>query len=86
MSRFSINCPHCDNPAQVRTSRSVTPLFREIYFQCDDFIECGHTFKASLSVMSTLNPSRRPRPGIRIPIGDVRKPANDDVPAEADQA
>jgi hypothetical protein len=87
LSRFSINCPHCNSQAHVRTSRSVTPLYREIYFQCEDFIECGHTFKGALSVISTLSPSRRPRPGIRLPMGDVRKPANDDAPVkEADRA
>lgn len=80
MSRFSINCPHCDSPAHVRTSRSLTPLCREIYFQCSGFVECGHTFKAQLAVLSTLSPSRRPNPKIRLPMDEVTKPANDDRP------
>ncbi|MBO9710688.1 MAG: ogr/Delta-like zinc finger family protein [Caulobacter sp.] len=83
MSRFSINCPHCNSLAHVRTSRSVTPLYRDIYFQCEDFVECGHTFKGALSVISTLSASRKPNPKIRLPFGDVRSaPANDDALVE----
>ena len=45
----------------------MTPLYREVYYQCLD-LECGHTFVACLEVIRTLAPSARPRPGIHLPI------------------
>jgi predicted RNA-binding Zn-ribbon protein involved in translation (DUF1610 family) len=90
----SIHCPHCGARSLVRTSEQLTPLVRELRYRCDDD-DCGHTFVAQLSVIRTIRPSAKPRPGIHLPIGnpalgctrprhandDAREPANDADPA-----
>lgn len=85
MSRSpSINCPHCQAPTTTRTSRAITPTYREIYYQCSD-VFCGHTFVCSLSVLKTLVPSQKPSAKVSIPFSpSIRQPsriplaANDD--------
>lgn len=88
-----LRCPHCDGLAKLRTSRDITPLYRELRFQCsnvedlDDQGACGHTFVASLVIERTIVPSARPNPRIKLPIAAPRvrrfdsgapAPANDD--------
>lgn len=81
-------CPHCNAQAKVRSSKTLTPLYRELRFQCtnvegDD--PCGHTFLASFEITRTIVPSARPNPRIRLPIGMPRPmtPANDVAEAAA---
>lgn len=78
-SHIQTKCPHCRAPAKVRSSKELTPLFKELRLQCTD-LECGHTFVASLTIDRTIAPSARPNPSIRLPIGHPRPttPANDD--------
>lgn len=92
-SAVKVNCPHCGALAKSRTSKVITPLFKELRFQCsnvdgDDF--CGHTFVASLVIERTVVQSARPNPRIRLPISAPRTrrdyngrplPANDVGPA-----
>lgn len=71
-----IDCPHCGGPAGARTSKLVTPLFKEIRYQCENIDgeePCGHTFVASLTIERTINPSATPNPRIQLPIGATRK-------------
>lgn len=83
-STLSIKCPHCKSKAATRTSREITPVYRELYLQCSN-IDCGHTYKAALSVVATVSPSAMPDPRIVIPMAPKRPlpgqkvaPANDD--------
>lgn len=81
-------CPHCEAPAKVRSSKTLTPLYRELRFQCsnvDGDNPCGHTFIASFEITRTIVPSARPNPRIRLPQGMPRPttPANDDDVAVA---
>lgn len=70
MSRAShATCPHCDTRATKRTSRKITEITREAYFQCNN-IECGHTWVALISAIRTIVPSRTPNPKVYIPISD----------------
>ena len=71
-------CPHCRAQAKVRSSKVITPLYKELRFQCSD-MECGHTFVASLTIDRTIVASARPNPTIRLPVGNPRPttPAND---------
>jgi hypothetical protein len=73
-------CPHCQALAKVRSSKQLTPLFKELRFQCQD-LECGHTFVASLNIDRTIVPSLKPNPRIKLKVGLPRPtlPANDDV-------
>lgn len=59
-------CPGCGGPSQVRSSRSVTPIFRTVYLVCKD-IECGCTFAAGLEVTHVISPSSRETPRVRLP-------------------
>lgn len=73
--RFTHQCPHCGELAKMRTTRAITPLFRELRFQCtnvegDD--ACGHTFVAALTIERTIVPSARPNPRINLPIAQPR--------------
>ena len=72
-------CPHCQTLAKVRSSKQLTPLFKELRFQCQD-LECGHTFVASLNIDRTIVPSLKPNPRIKLKVGLPRvvEPANDD--------
>lgn len=64
MSRApAMKCPHCRANAWARTSRELSPLLREIYYQCSD-VECGHTWVATLEASRTLSPSAKANPTI----------------------
>lgn len=78
-------CPHCDTRAIVRSSGQISPLVRELDYQCQN-IACGHTFVSQLSIVRTIVASACPRAGIHLPFGNpnlgpkrLPKPANDDV-------
>jgi len=71
-------CPHCNEIAVARTTREVTPLFKEMRFQCTNVESerpCGHTFVASLVIERTIVPSACPNPRIQLPIAPPRKRA-----------
>lgn len=77
----SIDCPHCKGPAQVRSSRSVTETYRQLYVRCSN-LECGHIFGAELTITHTISPSANPDPNVHLRIGSPRQrklpvPAND---------
>lgn len=61
-------CPHCRAGADVRTSRSISPTFRQTEYSCSD-ARCGHTFMVFAQAVRTLSPSGRPDPGVYLPIG-----------------
>ncbi|NII74842.1 F420-dependent methylenetetrahydromethanopterin dehydrogenase [Dyella sp. SG562] len=60
------------------TSRALSPLVREIYFQCMG-IECGHRFVAHLGIVRTLVPSMHPRDDVMLPM--VERRTNDIIVA-----
>lgn len=70
-------CPHCKTKSQVRTSKDVSVLMRELIYACLNH-ECGHTFAAFLEVSRTLSPSAMPDPSVYLPMSEHvrRKIAN----------
>ena len=62
-------CPHCKAKAQVRTSKEITPILREISYSCPD-PECGHTFVVHAEAVRTLSPSAKPDPLVYLPISE----------------
>jgi len=56
-----VTCPHCESVANIRTSRPVTRLTRELHCQCTN-LECGHTFVSLLEAVRTISPSNTPDP------------------------
>lgn len=73
-----VTCPHCNSIAKARSSKQLTPLFKELRYQCLD-LECGHTFVASLNIERSIVPSMKPNPRIRLKVGlpVATTPAND---------
>lgn len=87
------HCPHCNALAKARSSEALTPLCRELRYQCtniDGDAPCGHTFVAVIEIRRTIVQSARPNPRIKLPISPPRAPmglrgpasmaANDDGP------
>lgn len=76
----SASCPHCASKARISTSKKITPLTREIYYQCTN-IECGHTWAAHLSAVRTIVPSRIPNPTVYIPQSERSETMTDANPS-----
>lgn len=73
---MAFTCPHCDHIANRRSSRHVTALLKESYYQCSN-LRCGFTFAALEEVVRALSPPATPNPvvGLRY---SPRKPPPDD--------
>ena len=74
MSRApGMSCPHCKCAARARTSTALSPMFREVTYQCVNHL-CGHVFVCGLEAIRTLSPSAIPDPEIKLPLSQhVRK-------------
>lgn len=72
-------CPHCKNSAQVRSSRALTPTYRQLYLQCGN-VECGHTFAAELTITHTISPSACPDPEVQLRMAPPRRRHANDNP------
>lgn len=81
---MKIRCPHCRAVAAVRSSKDLTPVFRELRLQCTD-IDCGGTYVASLTIDRMIVASQKPNPRVKLKIGHPRpvSPANDDLAPDA---
>jgi hypothetical protein len=74
-------CPHCGGGTEIRTSREIDTLIRDVYFMCRDH-DCGHQFVAQLTIKHSIVASNRPRVGLNLPMFEPNtppKPANDDA-------
>ena len=80
--RNTIACPHCRSRMGIITSRQMSPLVREIYFDCRN-VDCGHRCVAQLGIIRTLVPSLLPNAEVSLPI--VERRANDITVAPASQ-
>lgn len=68
MSRvLAMDCPACGHRATVRTSKTVTPLFRELSYQCRD-PECSFAWVATLGASRVLAPSAKADAIVNIPL------------------
>jgi len=72
--RNTIACPHCQSRMRTITSRQLSPLVREIYFDCLN-VDCSHRCVAQLGIVRTLVPSLTPDAQVSLPI--VHRRAND---------
>lgn len=64
-------CPHCAGHLAVRTTRAVTPLFRQKVLQCRN-PECGASFGASDAITHQISPSACPNPSVDLPFSAPR--------------
>ena len=56
-----VTCPHCESVANIRSSRPVSRVTRELHCQCTN-LHCGHTFVSLLEAVRTISPSNTPDP------------------------
>lgn len=82
-ARNRLECPHCDEPCIIRSSKRMSKLTREYSYQCPN-IDCGHTFVASMEVRHTVSPSGTPDPSVVLPVPD--KMRRDVIRAQMDTA
>ena len=73
---MAFSCPHCKQTATRDTSRAVSVLTKEAYYQCKN-LDCGHTFKSIEQVIYTLSPSGMPDPTVYIPLSPRKHPKPD---------
>jgi hypothetical protein len=66
------------------TSRQLSTLVREIYFDCMN-VDCGHRCVAQLGIVRTLVPSLIPNAQVSLPIVE-RRPNDILVPAATHKA
>lgn len=64
---MATKCAHCGCVAYTRSSRMISPVSQEEYFQCSN-VACGHTFTAVREHRETLSPSATPNPLVRLPV------------------
>jgi len=76
-------CPHCLTHLSTRSSRSVTPLFKQKVLQCRN-PDCGATFGASSGITHQISPSACPDPAVELPFSAprTRRAANDGQPKQ----
>jgi hypothetical protein len=72
--RNTMACPHCRSRMRTITSRQLSTLVREIYFDCMN-VDCSHRCVAQLGIVRTLVPSLTPNAQVSLPI--VERRAND---------
>ncbi len=63
----SLQCPHCDCRGRVRSSETITPQHRKLYYQCSNVL-CGHSWLATVSYEYGLSPSAIPNPKVTLPL------------------
>ncbi|MEB0137973.1 MULTISPECIES: ogr/Delta-like zinc finger family protein [unclassified Undibacterium] len=67
MRVISLPCPHCEQPVRAIKSRTMSPMFKEITYRCNN-PDCGHVFIAGLEVLRTISLSATPNCLMKIPI------------------
>lgn len=67
MRVIGLPCPHCAQTVRAIKSRTMSPMFKEITYRCNN-VECGHVFVAGLEVLRTLSLSAIPNYQVQIPI------------------
>lgn len=56
-------CPHCQTPANRRSSRPMSEQTKEVHYRCE---VCGHGFKTIEQITATLSPSGIPNARVHI--------------------
>ena len=63
VSGMAFDCPHCGGVAKTRTSRRMSTVTRESYYQCEN-LSCGHAFKVLAQIVYTVVQSANPNPAV----------------------
>lgn len=65
---FRLTCPHCGSHVRIRSSKGLTPIYREAYLHCTDEDGCGWRGKMAMEITQTLCPSATPNPEVQLPL------------------
>lgn len=65
-----MRCPNCGGRVLIVKSKGITPMYREITYQCQAD-PCLLRFVASLSPVREIVPSGAPRAGFHLPSADI---------------
>jgi len=82
--KMIFKCPHCGSTSIIRTSRAISPLVREVYYRCNNFV-CGHTFKVMAEAVETVSPPSMPNPEIAAALDKRSRPSPSVVPPTAEE-
>jgi hypothetical protein len=82
--RNTLACPHCQSRMRTITSRQLSTLVREIYFDCMN-VDCLHRCVAQLGIVRTLVPSLIPNAQVSLPMVE-RRPNDILMPSATHQA
>lgn len=94
MKRYGgrVPCPHCRSAAATRSSREISPTYREQHLRCSN-LDCGWVGVASVIIERTIVQSAIPNAKISLPVTPPRRkpsgqpiPANDDAPPASAEA
>lgn len=50
-----IHCKHCGGKARIGSRQNITDTISNLYCQCLDVEQCGHTFVMTLSFSHSIN-------------------------------
>lgn len=74
MRIIGLPCPHCNHRVRAAKSRTMSPMFKEITYMCQN-PDCGHVFVAGLEVLRTLSLSANPNAAVQIPLSQHARDA-----------
>ena len=49
-------CPHCGAKALITSSNILSNIVKDLYCQCENTVECGASFVATLAFKHMINP------------------------------
>jgi cell division protein ZapA len=49
-------CPHCGAKALITSSNILSNIVKDLYCQCENSVECGASFVATLAFKHMINP------------------------------
>lgn len=83
-----VSCPDCGGRIAIRSSRSLTPTYRQARADCQNEA-CGARFGIGVEITHAIIRGEHPNPNIHLPVSPPRNrapgvpvPANDDGGSE----
>jgi len=76
-----MRCPHCTRGAAARSSRQLSRLLKEVYYQCKN-PACSFAWVAQVEAVRGLSPSGMPNPAVNLPVSPWRP---GDIPITSDE-
>jgi predicted RNA-binding Zn-ribbon protein involved in translation (DUF1610 family) len=60
-------CPHCGSHLATRSSRMISPIYKERSLYCTNAETCGATFKSESTLTAQISPSACSNPRVVLP-------------------